>query len=247
VRIGEAKNETDLLQALDEAYDRRLQRRRGFETVWWNNIALVSGDHYAQWNPTQAIFEERDPSFDDWAGKKPRMVINHALTIARTELSKLTKARPIMEVLANSDESTDIAAAKVGRAALDFAEWKFKVPKQRKSALWWMIQCGLGAIFVGYDYMNDQSGHFTAVYDPETGEPTFDPARQHSSSTSSRTSSPRRFRISTFSQASMGAVRLEIYAPRGTFSSVFWSRECSLGLVSSAKLRWLLRSTTPAE
>jgi hypothetical protein len=177
VRIGEAKNETDLLQALDEAYERRLQRRRGFETVWWNNIALVSGDHYAQWNPTQAIFEERDPSFDDWAGKKPRMVINHALTIARTELSKLTKARPIMEVLANSDESTDIAAAKVGRAALDFAEWKFKVPKQRKSALWWMIQCGLGAIFVGYDYMNDQSGHFTAVYDPETGEPTFDPAR----------------------------------------------------------------------
>src|SRR6267142_5183175 len=123
MRIGEAKNETELLTALEEARDRRLNIRRGYETVWWNNIALVGGDHYSQWNPTLGRFEDRDLTFEDFDQKKPRLVINHALTVARTELSKLTKSQPIMEVIANSDEQTDIAATKVGRAALDYAEW----------------------------------------------------------------------------------------------------------------------------
>ena len=132
MRIGEATNRDDLLAALIETRTRRIDDRRGWETIWWNNIALVSGDHYAQWNPTMATFEDRDLSFKPWDDKKPRMVINHALTCARTELAKLTKSQPIMDIIANSDESVDLAAAKVGMAALDYAEWKFKLAKVRK-------------------------------------------------------------------------------------------------------------------
>lgn len=174
MRIGEATNKTDLVAALETARLRRLDLRRGFEQRWWNNIALVAGDHSASWNPTLARYEDRDVTFENLEGKKPMLVINHALTVARTELSKLTKGDPIMEIIANSDESTDISAAKVGRSALDFAEWKFRLKKRRKEALWWMIQTGIGAVYVGWDYLDEKAGAFDFYLDPNTGEPVFD-------------------------------------------------------------------------
>ena len=177
MRIGEARSDKDLLQAVEEARKRRVEMRRGWETYWWNNIALVSGDHSARWDPHLSKFEDRDTYFQDLEGKKPKLVINHALTVGRTELAKLTKARPIMEILANSDESVDISAAKVGRAALDYAEWKFRLHRKRKNALWWMIQTGLGAMYVGWDYLNDKAGFMEFVIDPTTGDPVFDPRR----------------------------------------------------------------------
>src|SRR5262245_41555149 len=180
MRVGEATSEKDLVIALESEYQTRLDKRRGYETVWWNNIALVAGDHYAQWNPTSSRFEDRDWNWETNSAnsdKKPRLVINHALTVGRTELSKMTKSRPIMDIIANSDEQTDISATKVGSAALDYAEWKFGLAKMRRNALWWMIQTGIGSVFVGYDPMDDRPGHVQYTIDPETGEATFNPAR----------------------------------------------------------------------
>src|SRR6516165_410409 len=140
MRIGECHSDKDLLAALETARERRLNARRGWEITWWNNLALVAGDHYATWDPMRALYIDKDPNFDpivDSKDKKPRMVINHALSVARTELSKLTKSKPITDVIANSDSAQDIAATKVGRAALDYAEWKFKKSRMRKQALWW--------------------------------------------------------------------------------------------------------------
>jgi hypothetical protein len=165
VRIGEARNQRDLVEALEEARTRRLDLRRGYETVWWNNVALVVGDHYAQWNPTLSKYEDRDLTFQDWDDKKPRMVINHALTVGRTELAKLTKSKPIMEVIANSDEQVDIAATEVGKSGLDYAEWKFKLPKRRRNAFWWMIETGLCAIYVGWDHLDTRAGFMEFLID----------------------------------------------------------------------------------
>lgn len=174
MRIGEATNERDLLTAVEQARTRRLDLRRGIETVWWNNLALLAGDHYAEWNPTMSKFEDRDPNWgNEVTAKKPRLVVNHALTIARTELAKLTKSHPIMDVLASSDESGDIAAAKVSRAVLDALEWKFQLRKLRKRALWWMLPTGLGAVYVGWDYLNNDAGEIEYVIDPNTNEPVF--------------------------------------------------------------------------
>jgi hypothetical protein len=179
MRVGEARNEQELVIALESERSARLEKRRGFETIWWNNIALVAGDHYAHWNATSGAFEDRDWNWDTNKAndKKPRLVINHALTVGRTELSKLTKSRPVMEILANSDEATDISATKVGAAALDYAEWKFGLPKLRRDALWWMIQTGLGSIFVGYDPLDDRPGKVSYTIDPNTGDATFNMVR----------------------------------------------------------------------
>jgi hypothetical protein len=181
VRLGECTNQADLLSALESARKRRIEQRRGWEIVWWNNLALVAGDHYAYWDPVRALYVDRDPNFDPTilsGDKKPRMVINHALTVARTELSKMTKSRPITEIIANSTDERDIAAVKVGRNALNYAEWKFQLPRLRKQALWWMIQCGIGAMYVGWDSLDDQAGNISFMIDPATGDPTFSPPRQ---------------------------------------------------------------------
>jgi hypothetical protein len=153
--------------------------RRAHEVQWWNNIAMVAGDHHAQYDPNKAVFQDRDPNWSAaMTDKKPRLVVNHSLSVARTELSKLSKSRPIMDVIANSNSSDDIAATQVAKSALDFAEWKFRLQKLRRAAWWWMINCGVGAIYVGWDYLNDDAGMMKFLIDPETGEPTFNPVRE---------------------------------------------------------------------
>src|SRR5207344_3248293 len=67
---------------------------------------------------------------------------------------------------------------KVGKSVLDYVEWKFKMTKLRKRALWWMIPTGLGAIYCGYDFMDNQSGEMEFMIDPQTDEPVFDPKLQ---------------------------------------------------------------------
>lgn len=178
MRLGEARNERDLLDALIAAVGRRTDRRRGFESNWWENVALVAGDHSARWNPTQSTFEDRDSFFKDLEGKKPKLVINHALTVFRTELAKMTKSRPIMDIIANSDEETDMAATKVGRGILEALEWKFNLRHLRKEALSWTLKCGVSAVYVGWDYLNDEAGYHEFLIDPNTGEPTFNEARK---------------------------------------------------------------------
>src|SRR5215471_8316226 len=179
MRIGEAKTQSQLLSALMDARNYRLMMRRPHEVQWWNNIAMIAGDHHARYDPNKALFEDRDPNWSlALSDKKARLVINHSLSVARTELAKLSKSRPIMDVVANSNEPMDIAATKVAKSALDYAEWKFKLQKLRRSAWWWMFATGVGAIYCGWDYLNQEAGKYKFLIDPETGEPTFSPRRR---------------------------------------------------------------------
>ena len=179
MRIGEATNKEDLLAALKTAKDRRGTLRRPFEQVWWNNIALIGGDHSAQWDPMRAQFSDRDTiTSQALRDKKAKLVLNHALKIFRIELAKMTKSQPVMDVVANSDEETDLAATKVGRAGLEYAEWKFKLARKRKQALTWALQTGIGAIYCGWDYLQSEPGVYEFVIDPNTGDATFNPDRE---------------------------------------------------------------------
>lgn len=177
-RIGEVRNKDQLLDALKASVNERQEKRRPYEAIWWNNIALVAGDHYTRFDPTMAVFADKDPTFSDTKDKKPRMVINQALSVFRTELAKLTKNHPVIEVMANSDEQEDLAATKVGKAVLSAFEWKFRLPQNRKEILSWVIQTGIGAHYVGWDHLNSDSGEFEFVIDPATGEPAFSAERQ---------------------------------------------------------------------
>lgn len=172
MRLDEVTNDRDLISTLEAIRMERLNNRAPFEETWWNNIALVAGDHYAVYEPDRAGFIT--PKVEK---HKVQLVLNQARVVARTELAKMTKSRPIMDVIANSNDDQDIAATRVGRFALDAAEWKFKLRKRRKSALWWTIITGVSGMYVGYDPTDAKDGHMEFYIDPATSEPTFDPER----------------------------------------------------------------------
>jgi len=210
MRIGEVRSKDDLIPALKDAVSSRLDKRRPFEALWWNNIALVAGDHSSRYDPTRALFSERDPT---WSSndqqKKPRMVINQALTVFRTELAKLTKNHPVVEVVANSDEAEDLAATKVGRSVLNAVEWKFKLPQNRKEVLSWTIQTGIGAHYVGWDYLNDTAGEFEFTIDPSTGEPAFNAERIREINDAARAKNEE----PTVEKYPLGDLDFKIYSP----------------------------------
>jgi hypothetical protein len=182
LRIGEATNWKDLSEALRDARQRRLEMRRGYETIWWNNLALLAGDHFTTWNPnTGELIDTYDGTTivrgSDESQYRVMLAVNQALTVFRTELAKATKSRPVMEVVARSDEPVDLAAAKVGKQALEAAEWKYNLRQLRKDALSWTFSCGVAGVYVGYDPDDDKDGTRKFVIDPQTKDVTFNPVR----------------------------------------------------------------------
>lgn len=167
MRIGEATNKEDLLRALREATQRRLELRRGYEVTWWNNLAMVAGDHYAEYDVRRGIMVEASKE-----SHKTRLALNQTLVIARTELAKIMRGKPQLEVVPNSNESIDIAATRVGAKVVDAMEWKHQLRKKRKAALWWALTTSTSATYIGWDAANTRDGKLKFVVDPRTGTPT---------------------------------------------------------------------------
>jgi hypothetical protein len=172
VKVGEVRSDNELVEAVETLRQDRLNTRRPQEKIWWDNIAFYAGDHYSEWNSQQAKYYEpkKDPH-------QVRLVINQARVIARQEIAKITKSRPIMDVVPKSDDDVDIAAAKVGGFALEACEWKFNLRRKRRIAVRWMVLGGVAGMYVGYDPNNDTDGLMDFYIDPSTGEPTFNVAR----------------------------------------------------------------------
>lgn len=170
--VGEARNVKELVAACEALRKKRLEARRPFEELWWNNIALVSGDHYTEYDPQLATFVDLPKERHE-----VRLVLNQARVVLRTELAKLMKSRPIMEVVPNSMDEIDIAAARVGKFALDAAEFQFGLRRLRKRAQWWTGITGCCGVYVGYNPTDISPGYYEVVIDPNTNEPTFNKER----------------------------------------------------------------------
>lgn len=147
--------------------DDGLARRRSFEGQWWENIATYLGDFWVEWDPHRRRLWE--------PVKKPkhraRIPVNLAQPIVRTELAKLTKNRPIVDVIAASNELSALNSAEVGDKILNqYAERQFHMPRVRREMLHWVLICGSGGIFVDYD---DSLEDPIEVYEVN-GSPIFD-------------------------------------------------------------------------
>src|SRR5947209_3936791 len=91
-------------------------RRRHWEGVWWENIAFLMGDFWVQWDVHTRRLVEPVRKVDH----RVRMAVNLVQPTVRTELAKLTKNRPIVDVLARSSDEEDLNAAKVGDKLLNY-------------------------------------------------------------------------------------------------------------------------------
>jgi len=168
MRVGEVRSDKDLVEACETLRQDRLNTRRPQEKIWWDNIAFYAGDHYSEWNSQRAQYYEpkKDPH-------QVRLVINQARVIVRQEIAKITKSRPIMDVVPRSNDEIDIAAAKVGSFALEACEFKFNLRRKRRDAVRWMVIAGVAGCYVGYNPNDDADGLIEFYLDPATKEPTF--------------------------------------------------------------------------
>jgi len=144
-------------------------RRRHWEGIWWENIAFYMGDFWVEWDIHKRRLVEpvRKPDH------KVRMSVNLVQPAVRTELAKLVKNRPIMDVLARSADQEDLNAAKVGDKMLNnYAERKFAMDRVRKRMLEWVLMCGMGGILVDWD--ETAMGEIDVFHNQE-GNPIFDP------------------------------------------------------------------------
>lgn len=142
-------------------------RRNAMEGLWWENMATYLGDLWVEWDPHRRRLSE--------PVKKPRhrvrVPINLGQPVVRTEVAKLTKNRPITDVVPKGNDLKAINSAKVGDKMLNqYAEKKFHLAKQRRSMLNWATICGTGGLFVDYDETAEEG---IDIYEVD-GEPVFD-------------------------------------------------------------------------
>jgi hypothetical protein len=123
------------------------EQRRAAEAQWWENLATYSGDFWAEYD---VILRELVETKRE--NHKVRLPVNLAQPVVRTEYAKLIKNRPIIDVLARSNDQSDLNAAEVGDKVLNhYCEKQFHMPKVRRRALQWVLLTGFGGIFVDYD------------------------------------------------------------------------------------------------
>lgn len=147
--------------------------RQGWEGQWWENLATYMGDLWSEWNP-------RDKKLLNVIKKKPkhrvRLPINLAQPAVRTELAKLVKNRPIVDVQAASNDKRDLDAAEVGDKVLgNFVEREYHMGRVRRRMLNHVLVFGCGGIFVDHD---PSAGEVLSMLSDDQGNPVIDESQQ---------------------------------------------------------------------
>lgn len=143
-------------------------KRRASEAQWWENIATFGGDLWVEFDVHKMRLVEPNK-----ADHRARLPINLAQPAVRTEYAKLLKNRPMVNCVARSADRKDINSAEVGDKMLNnYGEQRFHKAKVRRRALWWVLVCGYGGIFVDWD--PKALGEIEVVVDAH-GDPIFDP------------------------------------------------------------------------
>ena len=167
--LKDLTQESALLDWCNQIYEDGVDRRRAWEGIWWQNIATYLGDFWVEWDPHSRELQEvvKPPRH------RVRLPINLAQPIIRTEKAKLTKNRPILDILANSDEKSDIDASEVADKILNnYVEREFHMPRVRRRMLDYVLITGMGGTFVDWDPR--AVGKRKVWTDPQ-GQPLTDP------------------------------------------------------------------------
>jgi hypothetical protein len=160
-------DEKQLLTWANSLRDDGQEVRAYQEGQWWENLATFMGDLWVEWNPRdKRLMPTKKPKH------RVRLPINLAQPAVRTELAKLVKNRPIVDVLANSHEKNDVDAAEVGDKILkNFVEREYHMGRVRRRMLQNVLVFGEGGIFVDYD---PTAGDTLEMLSYPNGEPMVD-------------------------------------------------------------------------
>ncbi len=129
-----------------------------FEWIWYLNIAYYQGEQWVFHNHGRL---DR-PILEPW---RITLTDNRIIGIVRTELAKMTKAKPTWEVVPSTAQDTDLQASRTGEKILGFLWRHLKMRNRLMDALLWSRTASAGFWKVYWDSALGEK--VTVVCDPE--------------------------------------------------------------------------------
>lgn len=165
--ISRLKTPDDLSKKLDS-----LRRgRQSLENQWKLNLAFYKGRQYTYFNRASRRIESLP--VDD--GEKPRYLVrlvnNQIVTGAHSLLAKFVKTKPSMNATPGSGSDTDLKAAQMAQALLEYWWDDMQLDDKLEEALLWAIITGQGFWKITWDPHAGKSLKF--LLDPQ-GNPITD-------------------------------------------------------------------------
>jgi hypothetical protein len=129
---------TELASFGMERFDSARTIRRLFEIKWYMVRAFLKGEQYVFWNTGTGTLDRHRQT----DARRVRMVDNKILTYVRKQQSKILRMRPRAEVLPNSNDLSDIDAAKTGTDLLQHLHRTLYGPQIAREIANWMTTTG---------------------------------------------------------------------------------------------------------
>ena len=136
--VDEARRREELVGWVLEAYRQRRAARLPLELQWQLNLNFLLGNQYCDLDLTAARLIESQRQYP-W---QQREVFNHIAPIIEARLAKLGLMRPAMSVRPASEDSDDVATARVCDSILRAVSVKLRLPEVIREALHWSEICG---------------------------------------------------------------------------------------------------------
>lgn len=149
--------------------DRRRQAadaRRRFEPDWYLNLAFFEGQQWLAYDGSR-LFRPRI------SGGRLTLTDNRIQPIVRTEVAKLTKARPGWVATPRDGDDRSVQHALTGERLLEWGYDSLNFPYHRREALTWARICGAGFVKATWD---PTIGDSIEVMIDAKGEPIRNPS-----------------------------------------------------------------------
>jgi hypothetical protein len=173
--VSQLRSPEDLQRKLDA-----LKRGRGsLEQQWKLNLAFYKGRQYTYYNRASRRLESLPTEDGDKPRHVVRLVSNQILTGAHSLLSKLTKTKPQMWATPASGSDSDVKAAQMAEALLEYWWYDHNLDDMLEEALLWSIVAGQGYWKISWDQHAGKQQRFTLAPDgsPITDGPLKDAYR----------------------------------------------------------------------
>ncbi len=129
---------SDLVNYVDNEFERRRNERRPFELQWRLNMAFIDGNQYMDINAAiMDLFEI--PKLYWW---QEREVFNHCAPIIETRIARTSRMQPILKVRPATSEDYDLSGAKVETRLLDYFLNERLTKDDRNTLFQWIEGCG---------------------------------------------------------------------------------------------------------
>ncbi len=148
LKIQNKEEMKKIVSLVKERYENAQSARREYEQQWHINKAFLEGDQYVFWNASILKLERLKQ-----IPHRKRHVSNIILPHWNREIAKLGRNDPIFNVVQNSDEESDITAAKLGEQVLQHTWRAQDMPEEYLELRGWLSLCGTVFLSIGWDPM----------------------------------------------------------------------------------------------